>query len=289
MKDEHDFEEIKPLQKKLLEILNYFDAFCREHGIEYYIHSGTILGAIRHKGFIPWDDDVDVILTQDNYDKFVKLYREFGDEKKYHLQIFFESTQESVFAKLRANNTTFIEENVKHKKIHHGVFIDIVTLQTAPDGKYQRYWQYLMGKFIVVQEYAYKKNPPRGVKWIDRTICVLSKLPRFFCTRMALRQLKKHEGEKTTHYSRFTDGGMWMHLGLIKKTTMGKAKDIIFENLLVMGPEHPEEFLELAYGDWRKIPDIKQIKEKQHYCFFDVNNDFRKYLDVEELSDEKYL
>lgn len=86
-----------------------------------------------------------------------------------------------------------------------------------------------------------KKSASRR-KWIDRIICVLSKLIKIFLHPYGFAAVEEDEGEKTTHYSRFTDGGMWMHLGLIKKTTMGKGKDIIFENLLVMGPEHPEEF-----------------------------------------------
>lgn len=117
-------KELDTLHKTLLEILNDFDSFCRSNNIQYSLAYGTVLGAVRHKGFIPWDDDLDVMMTRENYNKFLWLYK---DNEKYTLQ------KEQIdyplyFSKLRKNETTFIE-NIKYRKkwknIHQGIYIDI--------------------------------------------------------------------------------------------------------------------------------------------------------------------
>ena len=120
-----DFEALK---KKELEILKNFISCCEKMNLTYYIAFGTLLGAIRHKGFIPWDDDVDVCMPREDYDRFI---REGG---KYLPENYFIQTMESDpkyalnFAKLRDSNTTLFEKHVIDVDINHGVFIDIFPL-----------------------------------------------------------------------------------------------------------------------------------------------------------------
>ena len=94
-------DNLEELHKSLLEILDDFDTFCKESNIEYSLAYGTLLGAVRHKGFIPWDDDLDVMMTRENYNKFLSLFK---NDEKYTLQ------KEQVdyplyFSKLRKNKT----------------------------------------------------------------------------------------------------------------------------------------------------------------------------------------
>ena len=79
----HQKEQIKDLHAKLLEALCDIDAFCREHDISYTLAYGSVLGAMRHQGFIPWDDDLDIQMTRENYEKFLSLYK---NNDKYYLQ-----------------------------------------------------------------------------------------------------------------------------------------------------------------------------------------------------------
>jgi len=76
----------KDLQLKMLEIIKYMDKLCKKHDIEYYLIYGSALGAVRHKGFIPWDDDMDVGMTYENYKKFIDVCEKELDTSKYFLQ-----------------------------------------------------------------------------------------------------------------------------------------------------------------------------------------------------------
>ena len=127
--------ELRELQLCELEALEFFDNFCRSHGLTYYLCGGSLIGALRHKGFIPWDDDLDIAMPRDDYEKLIKILNKKKselyelqyekNEKKYYLQ----------FVKIRKKGTTFIEEIAKGMYDNNGIFIDIIPLDFAKDKK----------------------------------------------------------------------------------------------------------------------------------------------------------
>ena len=141
-------KELKLLHNKIIEIAEYFDTFCNENNIRYYLMGGTALGAIRHKGFIPWDDDFDVFMDYDNYSRFLNIVDSKIDKKLFYFQK--ECTEEwpLYFSKLRMNNTTFIEKDVKNRIMHHGIYIDIMCLNSTPNNKISRYFQYCSARAL---------------------------------------------------------------------------------------------------------------------------------------------
>lgn len=115
------------LQKCQLNILIEFIRLCEEHNLTYYLVGGTCLGAVRHKGFIPWDDDIDVGMPRKDYDKFIQLQKEI--KKPYFIQTY-KSDKNYIynFAKIRDCTTTFIENTFVCHQFNHGVWIDVFQL-----------------------------------------------------------------------------------------------------------------------------------------------------------------
>ena len=132
------FKEIEPKTLKKLhivevEILDEIDRVCKKNNIEYFLIGGTLLGAIRHKGFIPWDDDLDVGMTRENYEKFINIAPNELDSK-YYLDNFKTNTNCHLpFSKIRKNNTTMDEEATKNFNNHKGIFVDIFPFDKLKD------------------------------------------------------------------------------------------------------------------------------------------------------------
>ena len=119
---------LRELQLVELEILKDFIRVCEELNVQYFLDSGTLLGCIRHKAFIPWDDDIDVSMPREDYEIFIKegqkLLKDGYFLQNYNTDLEFIAN----FSKIRNTDTTFIESSIKDLKINHGVYIDIFPL-----------------------------------------------------------------------------------------------------------------------------------------------------------------
>lgn len=131
-------KQLKHLQDELLILLVELDRICNKHNIKYYLAYGTLLGAVRHKGFIPWDDDIDVQMLREDYERFCDVCN-----KELDKEIFFLQTQETdefynwVYGKLRLNKTSYIRAGQEHIQQKDGIFLDILPLDKISNNKYK--------------------------------------------------------------------------------------------------------------------------------------------------------
>ena len=124
-------DQLKEIQ---LDLLKKFINACEKLNLEYYIIAGTLIGAIRHKGFIPWDDDIDVAMKRKDYNVFIKRAQEFLPQEDYFVQTSASDPEWPMnYCKLRNSKTTFVECSVKKLHINHGVYIDIFPLDYYPE------------------------------------------------------------------------------------------------------------------------------------------------------------
>ena len=142
-----DIENTRKLQSLELGTLEEFDRVCKKHDIRYTLIDGTLLGAVRHEGFIPWDDDVDVALLREDYNKLLAHSNEFSD------QYFFQTKETDkeyfrLYAKVRINGTVFKETAHANHRIHHGVYIDVFPIDKIPNNRFLKKTQFLSFLFF---------------------------------------------------------------------------------------------------------------------------------------------
>ena len=134
--------DIKHLQRVLLGMAKDLDKFCRENNIEYYLIGGSAIGAIRHKGFIPWDDDFDIAMTHDNYMRFIELAPQKLNLEKYVVQVG-DKDWALLFTKIKLKETVCkeVEDNGPSQNDCQGIYIDIFPLDNVSDNPIMARWQ----------------------------------------------------------------------------------------------------------------------------------------------------
>jgi len=270
--------ELKMLHDKIIELVSYFDSFCKEHNIIYYLMGGTALGAIRHSGFIPWDDDFDVFMDRDNYLKFLSVARNNLDTDKYYFQQ--EDTKEwpLYFSKLRMNNTTFIEKDVVGLDMHHGVYIDVMCLNSSSSLIPIRYLQYLSARIL-----SAKALSKRGylTNSISKSLTIL--IVRYFFPSSFIRILLNFV--RSFNNKNITYVGPFFGRAPFKKTSfrlsyLGNQRYVKFEHLMLPVPQQVEKYLNIRYGaDYMSLPsDEEKMKYPSHAYIVDVNQSYDKYM-----------
>lgn len=270
---------LKEIQRELLSIIKDFDVFCKENNIKYYLMGGSALGAIRHQGFIPWDDDIDVFMTRTEYLKLLKIAEEKMDKEKYYLQK--EATEEfpMYFSKWRKNNTTFIEEDFRDRKnMHQGFCIDIMCLYNTYENKFLRRIQYLAAaclKSKALAETKYKRNNKKKMAIIK--ICnIFVRGP----IKKIIRKISYGPKNDNSKYVGHFFGRAKFPNTSFERNYLGKQRYVKFEDTKLPVPEKAEEYLRLRYGnDFMKAPDEKtKSLYPRHDFIVDLNKNYTEYI-----------
>lgn len=252
-------EELKQLQKIELEMLVELDRICRKYRIEYSLDGGTLLGAVRHKGFIPWDDDADVIMLRREYTKFRRVCKKELDRTRFFLQDYQSDPEYRWgYAKLRRKNTKFVRQG-QESFMQQGVFMDILVADNVPDGYVSRrihhFLCFLIRKALYSEIGKYQetnvilKSIYRILSWIPRN--------RIFQVRnqMAARTNRKRT-ELISHYT--LEYPKHCRYGLPREC-FDEMTEMEFEGKAFYGFQNYHRYLSMYYGDYMTLPP----KEKQ--------------------------
>lgn len=267
---------VRQVQGKILETMKYIDQLCRAHGIEYYIMGGTALGAVRHGGFIPWDDDLDIFMTPSQYEKFKAVFED-QKSRQFVLQEWRTTPKYLEYAKVRMNGTTFIEEVYKDRKdMHQGIYVDIMILHKVPEGKLIQKLVYLESKFVTLYALSQRNWKPK-TKGQARTLKLLKLLPCKLMAKIAYRRIYRYDDrQKNFKYCYWITPAKFRN-GLFDPCFFEKPVDVPFEDTVLLGSEKIKEYLEYRYGDYMKLPSKEAQQAAVHAMVFDTEKDYTEY------------
>lgn len=270
-------QSVRMVQDKILETMKFIDKLCRENGIVYYIMGGTALGAVRHSGFIPWDDDLDIFMTPGQYQKFKSVFENTKNEQ-FVLQEWRTDSKYLEYVKVRMNGTTFIEESFKDRKdMHHGIYVDIMILHKVPENKFIQKMVYYETKFVTLYGLSQRNWKPKS-KSQKVVLNSMKFMPCKLMARIAYSHIYRYDDRKDNYKYCYWITPAKFRNGLFDKTFFEKPVDIRFENIELLGSEKIKEYLEYRYGDYMKLPSEEQRKAAVHAYVFDTEKNYTEYL-----------
>ena len=259
---------IRQVQLTQLEILIEVDNLCRKHDIQYFLTSGTLLGAVRHKGFIPWDDDIDIGMHRKDYDRFLEIANKELDEKYFCQSIYSETNYHLPYAKIRKNKTRYVEAGIKYLDINKGVYIDVFPIDKVPDNIIARFIHrrefYILYRIVLAKSGIGSPDDRRILKRIAYGMLKIFSIP--FKKRNILlymdQRMKKYAGNKTRYVTSM--GSAYGYTREIMPVCIYESiAEIEFEGQLLYAPSQPHEYLTRLYGDYMTPPPVGQ-RENRH-------------------------
>ena len=261
------------LQEKSLEIFKYFQKICKEHNLRYWVGGGTLIGALRHQGFIPWDDDLDVLMLREDYNRLMAEGDRVLDREKFFLQKEFSDHWPLFFSKLRLNGTACIEKyHAKDPMIHHGVYMDIFPCDDAAGTEFGRRIQYLASKIVITKcldKRGYDTNST--AKKVVMALCRLLPLKPFV-------YLAKKGSKKRGLVHTFLGGGRKYSKNIFARTYLAERTQGQFEGKTYPIPRDFDTLLTMLYGDYMTLPPEEERVIKQHAVLVDLENSYEKYI-----------
>jgi len=268
---------VRAVQMRILEIMKFMDRICRDNGITYYIMGGTALGAVRHGGFIPWDDDLDIFMTPEQYGKFKTAFeREYSDI--FVLQEWKTTPDFLEYAKVRMNGTTFIEHQFRERKdLHQGIYVDIMILHKVPENRFVQKIVYYESKYVTLYGLSQRNWLPKS-KAHEMALIALKAIPNKWLVKQCYKHIYRYDDRKTGFRWCYWITKAGFRGGLFAPEYFSDPTDVPFEDTVLMGSEHIKEYLTARYGDYMKLPSVAEQKAAVHAEIYDTEKDYREYL-----------
>ena len=249
------------IQSVLLKILKWFHDFCNENNLNYYAIGGTALGAERHKGFIPWDDDIDVGMPRKDYERFKELALSKINGKTAYFVEWPNSQLDSTinFCKVYETETTSVIDNKIIQK--RGMFIDVFPLDGLGNSKIGAFNVFLPIDFLNNYYYLNVCSIDKHRKWYKNILLFVSRaFPMSYEHRRKLlvyidNKCKSRDFYSKKYVANVYGGGHFREI--LPRDVFGTPTLREFEDTLIFIPEKIDEFLTEIYGDWRKLPPEK--------------------------------
>ena len=263
-------DTLEKLQKVEREILKFFIDVCEENRIDYYMFGGSLLGTIRHQGFIPWDDDIDVLMFRKDYERFAEIMKKKKSEQFYLVSTQTEKDYFLYFPKLMMRGTTFKEWWADQVEFPTGIFVDIFILDGLPKKRIRQkihiFRTRVLTKMLAVARLKFHGYPKRIqypvnlFHWLFRVI----HLSPEYLKKRTLSILERYDAKECRQcFSAVTVP----YPPVFEREDFGTAEKGNFEGLSVKIPKNYDRLLRILYGDYMKLPPED---ERYNHCTSEI-------------------
>lgn len=267
--------KLEKVHEILLAYILEVDRICKKHNIKYFLAGGTLLGAIRHKGFIPWDDDADVMMLREDYDKFIKVAQDELPPNLFVQNPKTEKLNHHVFTKIRIDNTLFATAHTgKFMNMHNGIFFDILSQDNTSNNKLiQKIHIYatLITRSMVFNKWAKKRMKTGGNHPI---LCRIANFTKDIFSFGFLEYIQDHTITffKNKEDAKYLYDGMGRNLrrGVFPKKWLEEVIYVDFEGYKLPVPKYYDEYLTYLYGDYMQMIPVSKRRTSHSIVLMDL-------------------
>lgn len=267
-------ELLRELQEKQLDMLRYFRDFCQKNHLTFYLIGGGLIGALRNGGFVPWDDDVDVMLPRSDYERLPQLWREQHADGRFRLlKTDDEMFTGNIFITITDTDYTMVKTNQTEVDIPHGLVLDVFPLDVCPDGRFARKMQFvwtMLYSLFLAQVVPENHGGLLGfgskvLLGIFRGEKIRRKIWRACEKRMT--QYKISENRCVTE---LCSGPHWMKMEYPKRIYEG-VDYVVFEGMKLPCMKGYDEYLTMVFGDYMTPPPKDKQKPHHDIAYLDLH------------------
>lgn len=269
--------DLQKLQQISISMAKEFAEFCEREGLLCYLCGGGCIGAVRNKGMIPWDDDLDFFMPRADYEKVWRLWK---DDRYVLEKPSGELVTHDLFFKIRDRETTYIREYETDVPAVRGVALDILPLDGYPGKRLSRmlqcFWAYVYSLFCAQ---LIPRNHGRTIQWISRACLALvpGRKSRYHIWKFAEKQMTKYPIEKCIGYTELCSGLKWLR-NLYPLDAFAEAVKVPFEQIELPIPSGYDQYLRIAFGDYMQLPPKEERVPSHDAVVMDLNKPYDEWI-----------
>lgn len=273
---------VRQLQMKIFEIFLYFKKICEDNNLIYWCGGGTMLGAVRHKGFIPWDDDLDVFMPRRDYEILYQRWHEIADTSRY---VLVRTDKQCNYHHTAMNlvdiQTTYINKHSENEDIFHGVYIDVIPFEGCPNSKIGRAFQIYHS--IMYSVFNCQRLPDNQGKLLRIPVQIMLSMVK--SQKLRYKIWKYHEKKMTQNdffSAKYVKETISSFKGLFRlyRREMFETTDAEFEGIQVKIPAGYDEYMKAIYGNYMQVPRNLNIDMANRYGvikYINLNEPYMKF------------
>lgn len=266
--------DIRPLQLRLLDILMVIHQVCEEHGLRYYLADGSLIGAVRHKGFIPWDDDMDICMPRPDYEQFIQHAREWLPSRYEFVCFELDKDYPLHFGKVQDAESTLVER--PHLYYLGGVYVDVFPIDGAPKCKVAQWLWNARYKFLTSMLYLSFRDPYKHghgpSSWMP--LLVRRIMPMAGWQRAVKRCMMEYDFDRCQYVSFNHNDALGAMID--KDKVLGEPTPIAFEDKEVWGLRDNDSYLTQLFGDYMTPPPADKIHQ-HNFFYMDLDSPYRTF------------